>query len=188
MGPSPPPPSPRPAGLPPKRQPGAVFVLLGAATAQGRDGPAPEQLQLPWPSPLGPGQAWRPLKGQWLGDQRFSKRRLWRDSASTRISPTSPGGFPGGPPRAWPQGPGLQARSPEYRRRWTRSCGQCVWDPLLCWGTRSTRSGVLAVRAGLAGRVAPEPCGWGQSEGGRLARWSSRRRKGRWGRGPRGAA
>lgn len=108
LGPSAPPRFPRPAGLPPKRQPDAVFVLLGAATAQGRDGPAPEQLQLPWPSPLGPGQAWRPLKGQWLGDQRFSKRRLWHDSASTWISPTSPGGCPGGPP-----GPGL--RDPAFR-------------------------------------------------------------------------
>ena len=95
-----------------------------------------------------------------------------------------------GPPRAWPQGPGLQAWPPEYGRRWKRSGGHCFRDPLLCWGARSVQSGVLAARAGLAGQVAPKPRGWGQSEGGRLAGRlagrSSRSRKGRWGRGPRG--
>ena len=88
-----------------------------------------------------------------------------------------------GPPRAWPQGPGLQAWPPEYGRWWKRSGGHCFRDPLLCWGARSVQSGVLAARAGLAGQVAPKPRGWGQSEGGRLAGRSSRSRKGRWGRG-----
>lgn len=152
--------------MPLKRQPGAVFVLLGAATAQARDGPAPAQLQLPWASPLRPGQAWRPLKGQWLGDQPSPKRRLRRDSVSARVSPASPGGCSGAPP-----GPGLRDLAFRPGPLSTGGGGSVVAATVfetLCsaGGHGACRAGSLLRGLGWLDRSHPSPAAGGSQKAG----------------------
>lgn len=172
--------------MPLKRQPGAVFVLLGAATAQARDGPAPAQLQLPWASPLRPGQAWRPLKGQWLGDQPSPKRRLRRDSVSARVSPASPGGCSGAPP-----GPGLRDLAFRPGPLSTGGGGSVVAATVfetLCsaGGHGACRAGSLLRGLGWLDRSHPSPAAGGSQKAGGWPGGPHAAGRAGWGRGPRG--
>lgn len=142
-----------------------VCPSWGQPPLRARDGPARRSCSSPGPSPLRPGQAWSPLKGQWLGDQPLPPRG---DSRRLRFSlgpPASPGAVRGPPGLAFRP----SARPPEHGGGGGSVVAATVFETLLCCG-HGAQEVPCEGWAGWTGHTqAPRAGGSQKVGGGRLA-------------------